>query len=113
MTEEDFRVILDVLLSWEALVALGAFLLFIVIVRYVAVGKADRPRYSRQTIVRRIGGGEEHDVQPSLSAKPAASSGRGIFRFGRGRQKEAGGEAAEGVESRNEGAADETPSFQD
>ncbi len=113
MTEEDFRVILDVILSWQALVALGAFLLFIVIVRYVAVGKADRPRYSRQTIVRRIGGGQERAVQPSSPATTGSSSGRGIFRFGRGRQKETGGEAAEGVESRDEGAAGETSSFQD
>jgi hypothetical protein len=123
VSRDDLSVIIEALISWKALFGLAMFLLFMLIVRFVALGRAEKPKNS-VTFVRKILGAVQGSksaagpkVPSAASAKAEAPAEKG--KSDRGARKERMGRrlaAQKSEDNMEENGEDEGPSpssFQD
>jgi hypothetical protein len=72
MSDGEFDVILKVLMRWESLAALAAFFLVAIILRFVALGRGDRPAFKLPTI-RKVVSAPKPDESGDAKEEAAAA----------------------------------------
>jgi hypothetical protein len=72
MSQGEFDVILKVIMRWESLAALAVFFLAAILLRFVALGRGDRPAFKLPTI-RKVVSAPKPDESGEAKEEASAS----------------------------------------